>query len=86
MADNPGNVPINDAFKAHQSKAGRIGGRSKSPAKIAAVKRNLMKVRSRRHNPVTGPQTGEATDISATPREAANHGIPSPPSSPSAKG
>ena len=52
MADND----TNDSLKAHQSKAGKIGGRSRSIAKIMAARANLAKVRARRHNPVTGPQ------------------------------
>lgn len=50
---------IIDTFKLHQSKAGKKGGRSRSPAKVAAARANLAKVRARRHNPVTGPQVGE---------------------------
>lgn len=48
---------IIDTLKEHQSKAGKKGGRSRSPVKIAAARANLAKVRARRHNPVTGPQT-----------------------------
>ena len=51
-----------DRFQEHQSKAGKKGGRSRSPEKVAAARANLAKVRARRHNPVTGPQPGQVTD------------------------
>ena len=50
------NLEVMDAFKAHQSKAGKSGGRSRSAAKVKAARANLAKVRAKRHNPVTGPQ------------------------------
>ena len=55
----PGQQKLIDRYTQHQSKAGKRGGRSRSPAKIAASRANLAKVRAKRHNPVTGPQTGE---------------------------
>jgi len=54
--NNQGDLDVFDAFKAHQSKAGKSGGRSRSAAKVKAARANLAKVRAKRHNPVTGPQ------------------------------
>lgn len=61
----------NDSFKLHQSRAGKVGGRSRSAAKIAASRANLAKVRARRYNPVTGPQVGEVVN---NPIKEANKG------------
>lgn len=45
-----------DVFKVHQSNAGKVGGRSRSAAKVAACRLNAAKARLKRHNQVTGPQ------------------------------
>src|SRR5437899_3334976 len=40
--------PLEEAVTKHQTEAGRVGGRSRSPAKQAAVRANLAKARAKR--------------------------------------
>lgn len=47
----PGEQKIVDRFTEHQRAAGKKGGKSRSPRKIAACQRNLARVRRRRHDP-----------------------------------
>lgn len=56
MSDNviitsPGEQKVIDRFIEHQRAAGKRGGLSRSPRKIAACRRNLARVRRRRHDP-----------------------------------